>query len=65
MCIRDSSKTVALRTIEGQTVVLPREKILQLRVLGTSAMPEDLLKEYSEQQLRDLFAYLRSTQPLP
>ncbi|MBL05291.1 MAG: hypothetical protein CMJ99_06605, partial [Planctomycetes bacterium] len=59
------SKTVALRTIEGQTVVLPREKILQLRVLGTSVMPEDLLREYNEQQLRDLFAYLRSTQPLP
>jgi putative heme-binding domain-containing protein len=59
------SKTVALRTIEGQTVVLPREKILQLRVLETSVMPEDLLREYNEQQLRDLFAYLRSTQPLP
>ena len=56
---------MALRTIEGQTVVLPREKILRLRVLGTSVMPEDLLREYNEQQLRDLFAYLRSTQPLP
>ena len=59
------SKTVALRTIEGQTVVLPHDKVLQLRVIETSVMPEDLLREYNEQQLRDLFAYLRSTQPLP
>ena len=27
-------------------------------------MPEGLLKDLSEQQVRDLFAYLRSTQPL-
>jgi hypothetical protein len=27
-------------------------------------MPEGLLKQYSEQQLRDLFGYLRMTQPL-
>ncbi len=27
-------------------------------------MPEGLLKDLSDQQVRDLFAYLRSTQPL-
>jgi hypothetical protein len=27
-------------------------------------MPEGLLKALAEQQVRDLFAYLRSTQPL-
>jgi hypothetical protein len=27
-------------------------------------MPEGLLKDYSDQQVRNLFAYLRSTQPL-
>jgi hypothetical protein len=27
-------------------------------------MPEGLLDNLNEQQLRDLFAYLRSTQPL-
>jgi hypothetical protein len=27
-------------------------------------MPEGLLSELSDQQVRDLFAYLRSTQPL-
>ena len=27
-------------------------------------MPEGLLNDLSDQQVRDLFAYLRSTQPL-
>ena len=30
----------------------------------SSIMPEGLLKDLSDQQVRDLFAYLRSTQPL-
>jgi hypothetical protein len=29
-----------------------------------SIMPEGLLRTMSEQQIRDLFAYLRTTQPL-
>ena len=28
-------------------------------------MPEGLLKDLTEQQVRDMFAYLRSSQPLP
>jgi len=32
---------------------------------GISLMPEGLLDAMSEQDVRDLFAYLRSTQPLP
>ena len=30
-----------------------------------SLMPDNVLKDFTEQQIRDLFAYLRSTQPLP
>ena len=29
-----------------------------------SLMPEGLLKDFTDQQVRNLFAYLRSTQPL-
>jgi cytochrome c1 len=36
-----------------------------LKAVPVSLMPEGLLKDLSEQQVRDLFAYLRSTQPLP
>jgi hypothetical protein len=35
-----------------------------MRASPQSLMPEGQLKELSEQQIRDLFAYLRSTQPL-
>ena len=35
-----------------------------MKAAGMSLMPEGLLDPLSEQQVRDLFAYLRSTQPL-
>ncbi|MCC7087315.1 MAG: c-type cytochrome [Pirellulales bacterium] len=56
--------TVVLRTNDGRDVPLSRRSIDELRAQSVSLMPEDLLKNYSDQQLRDLFAYLRSSQPL-
>jgi hypothetical protein len=35
-----------------------------MNITEQSAMPEGSFKSYSEQELRDLFAYLRMTQPL-
>ena len=35
-----------------------------MKSAGMSLMPEGLLSAMSEQQVRDLFAYLRSAQPL-
>lgn len=64
--IADQDKqVVTLRGADGQTLVLAREDIEDLRAVPVSLMPEGLLKDLSEQQIRDLFAYLRSTQPLP
>jgi putative heme-binding domain-containing protein len=59
------NQVVILRGIDGQTLVVPRGQIEDLRALPQSLMPEGLLKTLSNQQVRDLFAYLRSTQPLP
>jgi putative heme-binding domain-containing protein len=56
---------VVLRGADGQNLSLPREEIEDLRASKTSLMPENQLKDFSEQQIRDLFAYLRATQPLP
>lgn len=56
---------VTLRGVDGQTTIVPREEIEELKAVPVSLMPEGLLKELSDQQVRDLFAYLRSTQPLP
>ena len=58
------NQMVALRTIDGQNIHLGRSEITALKASGSSLMPEGLLEAMNEQQIRDLFAYLRCTQPL-
>jgi putative heme-binding domain-containing protein len=58
------SQTVTLRTPEGTLVSVARGEIAEMKAAPQSIMPEGLLKEYSDQQLRDLFGYLRMTQPV-
>ncbi len=57
-------KVVVLRDIDGQNISLRRDQLDEIVPLGRSIMPEKLLAALSEQQIRDLFAYLRSGQPL-
>ena len=52
--------TVTLKLGDGQNVRLAREQIEELRASPISLMPEDVLKELNDQQIRDLFAYLMS-----
>jgi putative heme-binding domain-containing protein len=59
------AQVVVLRGVDGQNLSLPREEIEDLRAVPVSLMPTGLLKQLNEQQVRDLLAYLRSTQPLP
>lgn len=58
------NQVVTLRGGDGQNVTIPRDNIDELRRLPLSLMPEGMMKSYNEQQVRDLFAYLRITQPL-
>ncbi|HVC93730.1 MAG TPA: PVC-type heme-binding CxxCH protein [Pirellulales bacterium] len=58
------NQVVVLRGADGQNVTLPHEQIEELAPQRKSLMPEGQLGELSDQQVRDLFAYLRSTQPL-
>lgn len=58
------AQTVQLRTATGQTVSLERSEIDALSATRKSLMPERLLDDLSDQQLRDLFSYLRIGQPL-
>lgn len=62
--VEKDAGVVVLRTADGQRVVLPRDDIEEMRVTGVSLMPEGLLQGLSDQEVRDLFAYLRSSQPL-
>lgn len=59
------AQSVTLQPADGQPTVLLRSEIEELRLSKTSLMPDGLLGKLSEQQLRDLFAYLRMSQPLP
>lgn len=59
------SQTVTLRTPEGTLVAIARTDFDgEMLPTPQSIMPEGLLRGYTDQQLRDLFGYLRMTQPL-
>jgi putative heme-binding domain-containing protein len=55
---------IVLRNTDGQSVTLDRSEIEQLEPQVLSLMPEGLLEKLDDEQLRDLMAYLRSSQPL-
>ena len=55
---------IVLRNTDGQSVTMQRSEIEQLEPQVLSLMPEGLLEKLDENQLRDLMAYLRSSQPL-
>ena len=57
-------RAVVLRGLDGQDVTIARGDIRELRAQGASLMPAGLLTAYSDEQIRHLLAYLRSTQPL-
>lgn len=58
MIADQDSKTVTLRNAENQVSVLSREQIESLRALPTSLMPNNLIGEMTDQEIRDLFTYL-------
>lgn len=58
-------QVVVIRDAAGQTRTIAREEILEMAAVPQSLMPQGLLNPLGDQQIRDLFAYLRSTQPVP
>ena len=58
------NQIIVLRGLDNQNVTLARGELAELKAAGMSLMPEGLLDGFNDQQTRDLFAYLRSTQPL-
>jgi len=53
-----------LRTLDGQISTLPAAEVKSVTPLGRSLMPEGLLEGLTDGQLRDLFAWLRQSQPI-
>ena len=64
LLVDKDNQVIVLRGLDGHTITLPRKDIATLRTSGVSLMPEGLLDGFSDQQVRDLIAYLRSSQPL-
>jgi putative heme-binding domain-containing protein len=62
--VEKDNRVLVLRTADGQKVVLPVDEVETQRPAGMSLMPEGLLAGLSDIEVRDLFAYLRSNQPL-
>lgn len=62
--VDQDNRIVVLRNAEGQDMTIARPRIEDMRVIPQSLMPEGLLDTWNEQQVRDLFAYLRTMQPL-
>jgi putative heme-binding domain-containing protein len=59
------NQVVIIRGQDGVRHVIETKEIDEMVPLKLSVMPERLLNGLSNQQIRDLFSYLRSTQPLP
>ncbi len=62
--VERDNQVVVLRGVDGQNISLAQSEIEELLPQRKSLMPEGILRDFTEQQVRDLFAYLRSTQPL-
>ena len=62
--IEQDGQRVVLRGVDGRKLSVERSEILSMRVAMLSLMPEGLLEGLATSEIRDLFAYLQSTQPL-
>src|SRR5690606_39759046 len=57
-------KTMVLRGADGIDVAIAQADIASIERAGSSLMPEGLLEAMTDDDVRNLFAYLRSAQPL-
>lgn len=55
---------ILLRGLDGTDLALARAEVVTVEPAGRSLMPEGLLEGLTDPQLRDLFAYLRQSQPI-
>ncbi len=62
--VEQDEKILVLRGLDNQNTAFARSDLSEVKPAGISLMPEGLMEGFSDDQVRDLFAYLRSTQPL-
>jgi putative membrane-bound dehydrogenase-like protein len=59
----ESASSIRLKRAEGQSDIVPRSAIEEIRATGASIMPEGLEKDLSTQDLADLLRYIRTLEP--
>ncbi len=62
--VDQDAQAVALRVPGGEDVRLQRSELEAITPMGRSLMPEGILAGLTDDQLRDLFAYIRISQPI-
>ena len=62
--LEQNPKTLVLRTPDGQRVAIDRAEVDREAATGQSIMPEGQLAGLTDGEIRNLFGYLRSTQPI-
>jgi len=60
LIIEQTPEVITLRNAKGERTKVLRSEVEELKELDTSLMPESLHKEFSPEQLRDLFSFLQS-----
>jgi putative heme-binding domain-containing protein len=60
----ETDKSLTVRTA-NETIVVPKDEIESRRESKLSMMPEGIFEKLSEQEVRDLVAYLRGQQQVP
>jgi len=60
----EDEHVIVLRGFDGNDTTISRSQITATKATGLSLMPEGLLDSLADDRLRDLFAYLRISQPI-
>ena len=62
--VDQDTQIVTLRSKSGENIRVTREDVESLNAVRKSLMPDGLLQDMTDQQLRDFFAFLRISQPI-
>jgi len=60
LIVEQTPDVINLRDAKGERIRVARSEVEELKELDASLMPESLYKEFSPEQLRDLFSFLQS-----
>ncbi len=60
----EDTNSIVIRGFDGGDITIPRKQVKSLKPAGRSLMPAGLLNGLDDTQLRNLFAYLRISQPI-